>query len=320
MKYVIGFISFLSACLPDLGAPQSLIFGPRILSVRSEPPEVFPDEKVQLSVVAVEASGELLSASAPVEWAFCTSPKRPVENNVVDTGCLGNEVRLLPANVQTVSTQVPSDACALFGPQSPPSTGESGTPRPRDPDETGGYYQPVRVSVLGLRAIGLIRIRCGLASATPEVAARFRAEYQPNRNPDTALLHIHHNGQTISSKNLPAGQPLLLRLVFPNSIQETYLRFDPAGQSLAQTPETLRTSWLSAQGSFQIGQTWATPFDEKNLVAETLWTAPEVPGSVLLHTVLRDSRGGVLSQTHPVEIKISQSAQNAHVGVQKWDD
>ncbi|HEX2691338.1 MAG TPA: hypothetical protein VHN14_32215 [Kofleriaceae bacterium] len=66
----------------------------------------------------------------------------------------------------------------MFGPETPP-----GNFRPRDADATGGYYQPVRVDVDGLLALGLSRITCKLATAPSAVAHEYDVSYVANQNP-----------------------------------------------------------------------------------------------------------------------------------------
>ena len=77
-------------------------------------------------------------------------------------------VRGVASGPPTVTAPVPADACFLFGPEV-----SSAELRPRDPDVTGGFYQPMRVSVAGAEttAFGLLRIRCNLGSAGAEAVA-----------------------------------------------------------------------------------------------------------------------------------------------------
>lgn len=300
MKHLICFILLCAACLPDTGPPQSRVVGPRILSIRSDPAEVFPGESVELSLVAVDGSGKM--QTAPVDWAFCLRPKPPVENNVVHADCLGDGVIPIAGNSQMVMATIPDDACSLFGPDLPPPLPGMPAGRPRDPDDTGGYYQPVRVTVEGMQAIGLVRIRCGLPFATPDVAAQFRTAYIPNRNPTIAALEILDGDDAISALRIPTNRTLRLRLLIPLESREIFLRFDVSRQSLVSDPEVLRVSWLSAQGELAQSQTMARDGDNRFLYAETSWTSPSSAGSALLWTVLRDSRGGVLPQSLAVEI------------------
>ena len=300
MRHLIGFIWMISACVPDLGPPQSLLDGPRMLAIRSEPAEVFPGDTVQLTLVAIDAAGALVSTD--VDWALSASPKPQVENNVVSADCLSDMVIPISGTTQSQAVTVPLDACARFGPELPPALPGMPAGRPRDPDDSGGYYQPVRVTALGMQAIGLVRIRCGLAAATPEVAVQFRSNYVANRNPWATKLSIFDGDQMVSAQQLPASRSLRLRLVIPSESRESYLRFDPTSQTLVQTAETLRASWLSAAGSFTLGQTFVTDGSDPSLYAETQWTAPSQSGPAMLWTVLRDSRGGVWTQSYPVQI------------------
>jgi len=250
---------------------------------------------VQLQVFAADLQGPL--AAMPVEWAFCAAPKSPVDNNVVSERCLEQDVRVLTDSASLITAQLPSDACELFGPQLPPSTDGQTSLRPRDPDGTGGYYQPVRLRLLGMTAFGLVRIRCGLSTATPEVAAQFRMSYVPNRNPQLGALSFLLGDTEVSPSALPTGQTLTLKLSIPQDSRESFVWFDPSEQKLRTIDEQLRVSWLSAQGSFRAAST-----DVNNEQTHDEWRTPERPGSALLWTILRDSRGGVITQSHAVQI------------------
>lgn len=299
MRYFIGLIFVLSSCLPDLGSPQSLIEGPRILAIRSDPAEVFPGESVWLTIVAADALGPVETAAA--EWAFCATPKAPVENNVVDDACLRSDVRAIAGNSQRVMATVPDDACALFGPLLPPSGPGDPQARPRDADVTGGYYQPVRVQVLGLQAIGLVRIRCGVALATPDVASRFQTRYVPNLNPSSGTVRFFDGAQPLGPSSLPAGRSIFVRFLIPAESRERYLRLDLATRDLAEDEETLAVSWLSSTGRFALARTWT---HSAGILEESVntWTVPNEPGAHLFWTVVRDSRGGVVAQPHAVQI------------------
>lgn len=220
-------------------------------------------------------------------------PKPPVDNNFVSQHCLQDDSVVLPIDTQgaQVDIQVPADACALFGPQTPPAPPGQPPGRPRDPDETGGYYQPVRVHVpaLGLTALAGIRIVCGLPYATPEVAAAYRMQYVRNRNPEVAELNVQHNGIALAPDTIPVGEKISLRLRPSSDSAESFVLFNPLTQLLRPEVERLRVSWFCGRGSFEFATTSSDPH---GAILNT-WLAPDSPGPVLLWAVLRDSRGGV---------------------------
>jgi hypothetical protein len=113
---------------------------------------------------------------------------------------------------------MPFEACTLFGPITPPVAKDQLPIRPRDPDITGGYYLPVRVSLWipePLRRPGMAgedtlvgfeleRIACGLANAPPGITRDFNATYTSNQNP-------HLAGVNLTDDTNPVGVQLLVR-------------------------------------------------------------------------------------------------------------
>lgn len=299
MRHTKGFI--LSSCwlflhcVPDVGDSISLISGPRVLAIRSEPAEVFPGESVTLTLYAADVQGALTEPS--IEWALCTAPKPPVEIRTISEACLIDGALRLPDSAQTITAVIPEDACARFGPDLPPQGSGDPAPRPRDPDGTGGYYQPIRAKLGALLAVGMVRIRCGVASTTAEVAARFRREYVPNRNPFASTLWAEQRDMPIPLTQLPADTQVTLKLSIPQAAQESFLLFDVASQALVAKKEPLRVSWLSAHGQLSVAAAHVS-----DGVGQVQLKTPSEPGPLLLWTVLRDLRGGVSVNAHQLVV------------------
>ncbi len=297
-----------AGCVPEIGPPQSLLVAPRILAVRVEPPEVAPGDVARLTLYAAEP-GNALSANSEAalrssQWALCLSPKPPVDNNFISERCLHDDsaVSALSARGTQVDVTVPLDACALFGPQTPPQPPGQPPARPREPDTTLGYYQPVRVRVpeLGLTALAGVRILCGLPSATPELAAAYRMQYVPNRNPEILALEASDGDSPLPLQRLPAGAKITLRLTPQQGSAESFVLASPGDQSLSTQQEALRVSWFADQGSYDRATTMS---DVQGAAIPNDWTAPSVPGTVLLFAVLRDSRGGVAVLQQTVQVQ-----------------
>ena len=296
-RLILSIAGLCLGCVPDLGVPSSLIQSPRVLAVRSEPAEATPGETVHLMLYAADPAGPVVAAT--VDWAWCSAPKPPVENNVISERCLGDLATPLPSHELSIITQVPSDACALFGPELPPQGPGEPALRPRDPDGPGGYYQPVRVRVSDQTAIGLIRIRCGLVGATPSVAAEFRRTYVANQNPEATTLTATLNESTVSLSAIPVGREVTLHLTLSERASERFVLFDPVEQKLKLAVERPAVSWLSSQGRFRLATT--TAVDETEI--RTKWLAPQQSGAVRIWTVLRDDRGGVTVLSHIVDVE-----------------
>ena len=159
------------SCRDELGDRESQITRTRVLAVRGEPPETRPGEAVTYSLLVATPAGPALAPRA--SWAFCTAPKLLTENGAASAACLGAGALPLADGAPRIEAVTPADACELFGPEV-----TSAELRPRDADLTGGYYQPLRVTVFEPRAegerppvaFGLERVSCDLADAAADVA------------------------------------------------------------------------------------------------------------------------------------------------------
>ncbi len=225
---VFGLVGLVGACKPDFDDRPSQVKNYRVLAIQSEPAEwvrvVDPDTNT-----AKPASYRALVSSpignvdgAPLEWAFCTLPKPLTELNDVSFACFQNDPAfILPLGTgPETSAAVPENACRQFGPDVPEDTSY----RPADPDVTGGYYQPLRVTYrptpeLIVPAIAKVRIRCGLPGASQDQVQRYNRFYHLNTNPKIESVAV--NGQNIDlaagAAPVPVapGQSVVLRVTWP---------------------------------------------------------------------------------------------------------
>jgi hypothetical protein len=283
MLFLLGAAA--PGCRPDLGDPESLITGTRILAVRADPPESSPGAPVSYDALVVTPAGTV--ESPPVRWAFCASPKPLTENDAVSTACLASGVRAIGGPADSVDAATPTDACQLFGPDPPP-----GNFRPRDPDVTGGFYQPVRLELGGLTAFALERITCNLPNAPVDVAIAFAKGYRVNRSPKLGALTASVDGAAVAPDHIPAGSRVELATSWEEGDAETYVRFDPDTGTLVEEREALRLSWFVTAGALDDEVTGRDGADHARTTATT-WRAPAAAGVAHLWMVLRDSRGGV---------------------------
>ncbi|MGC9985080.1 MAG: hypothetical protein ABSF35_15810 [Polyangia bacterium] len=321
----IGILSLFvlgSACEPKVGSPISLITGPAILAVKGEPAEVDPTtgDPVNYEALAVDVGGRVPAPTAditsPILWATCNQPKPPTQSNSVSTACLDQNA--LPGvagdSLDTYSAPAPSTACSLFGPQTPPPVGNQPPIRPRDPDVTGGYYLPVRLSLavpVDLRRPGMAtadsivafqleRIACGLANAPGYIVREYNAEYTLNQNPVIASLTLQQPGSdpvavlpvsaAAEPLSVPTGQAVSLTANWPADSVESYPAWDVLTLTLDNHREAMRVSWYATAGSFEHDVTGRTEFETETF-ADNTWT-PGDPGLVHMWVVLHDSRGG----------------------------
>jgi hypothetical protein len=66
--------------------------------------------------------------------------------------------------------------------------------------------------------------------------------------------------------------------------------------------EAMRLSWFATAGSIDVDASAVGEDDDATSVT-TIWHAPAMPGLATVWLVLRDSRGGIATQTVPVTVR-----------------
>ena len=296
---------FASACKPNLGSPPSLIDGPRLLAVRGMPAEAAEGQAVTYDVLAVNRDGRIQDPT--MTWSICHDPKPPASANAVASSCVDSPDSV-PTPSPTLMAPMPSDSCKVFGPQ-PPDTMPGKPPlRPQDPDVTGGFYLPVRATLvegdITERAFALERLQCHLANAPADITAMFNMMIKPNQNPTLASVTLDPDGTPATlfamgqvgapdMPTVPAGAPVTLRAAWTDATPETYPVFNLVTQKLDTHRESLSVSWFATDGSFDHDRTGRGE-TETETTTDDVWTAPLTPG-VVVHfwILLRDVRGGI---------------------------
>ncbi len=301
MRRIVALLPSLlfGACVPDLDQRTSVVDRPEVLAVVAEPAAAAPGAMVAYHALVVTQGGE--PAAPAIAWAYCTQPKPPTEDGAVSTDCLTVGGVALTASGADAAGTLPEDGCMQFGPN-PPGAGF----RPRDPDPTGGFYQPVRVTgAIGgadVVTFGLDRITCDLANAPPDVVRDFDLRYHANLNPPA--LSLTSDGASLDDLHVSAGATLALHAAWSADAAEPYVAFDPATVSVVDRRESLRVSFYATAGRFAAD---AAGVDEDAARAVTAvddaWTAPAAPGPVTLWTVFRDSRGGTAVDRHALVVQ-----------------
>jgi hypothetical protein len=188
------------------------------------------------------------------------------------------------------------------------------TARPRDPDITGGFYQPVRATLTGADGVRLIafdleRIQCRLANAPVEIAIVFNnpdTGYQPNQNPTLGTLAVTPDGgarvdvpltvpgtaPATAAATVSPGQHVTLEAGWPDGAVETFPVYDLQSVSLVQQREAMAVSWFATDGQFDHDVTGRAEEDPA-LTVTNGWKAPDEAKLVRFWVVLRDDRGGV---------------------------
>lgn len=296
---IIVAIGSFAGCRPEFSQPSSLVTETQFLAIRSEPPEIAPGGSVTFTALIASTTGTLNNPA--VDWALCTTPKPLDENNVVSEACLNDGAKPVGESSGNLRIDIPIDACQLFGPDPPPQLSGQPPLRPRDPDTTGGFYQPVRVKFEGLTAIAMERISCNLANTSAEIAVKYREQYSLNRNPDLQPVVASVNGQPTTLDQLPAGEEITFQVSWPAEAVETFLVFDALTEALVERRESMRVSWFATAGKFEHERTGRSE-SELDTYTENIWHAPNQTGAVYLWVVLRDNRGGNASASYPISI------------------
>lgn len=294
MKRVAIVLLALTACDDALDQRLDIVTAPRVLAVVAEPAEAKPGTDVTYTALVAGPDGPI--ADAP-DWAFCTAPLPPSEDDVVVPACLGDSQVVALGSGASVTGTLPAMGCLLYGPDTPP-----GGFRPRSADATGGYYQPVRADVVGESAFGLSRILCDLPNATAQAAARYRTEYVVNANPTLDPLAFAGASGPLSADALPADSDVTLTASWPAEAAESYIFYDPLTQQIVTRRESLRVSWFATGGALPVDSTLVGEADRTTEVT-TVWHTPTAPGPTTFWLVLRDSRGGVATQQVAITLR-----------------
>jgi hypothetical protein len=279
-------VASTATCIPSLGPGDSLVTSTRILAIRSDPAEAPANTKVTFTALVASPQGTVTGAR--ITWDFCTAPKPLTEDNVVSNACL-DASSLVPVGVGPTATgKLPADACTLFG----PNVGSTNF-RPRDPDGTGGYYQPLRADLAGTgETFALARVACGLAMGNAADATAFAAQYKPNENPTLLPLTATRGGAPMALTSIPAGSRITLQASWPPASAETFAYFDPASQAVTHQREAMQVAWYATGGTLDTESTGRAANDPATTSGDG-WSAPSAAGTVHAWVVLRDSRGGI---------------------------
>ncbi|HVW26333.1 MAG TPA: hypothetical protein VHC69_13280 [Polyangiaceae bacterium] len=286
------FVALLAAaCAPELADDTTLVTAPRVIAAVADPPELHPRAMVQIHVVpAPDAAG------ATPELTFCTTPATIGDPRPVSEACLAEKGIPLSVDGLVATGAIPADTCSRFGPD-PISSSD----RPRDPDATGGFYQPVRISFLGAISFEQVRIQCALPDAPADLARQLADRYRPNQNPHEPSLELQTPGGFQDLAAVKAGESVQLRVRWDRESRETYVSLPPDGTALENRVEAMSVSWFSNRGSFAASVTGRAEKDPGNDTTNS-FVAPD-SGPLTLWVVLRDSRGGSAFLTRSVHVE-----------------
>lgn len=271
-------LGLLLALLPGCGAlpapAAATLPTPQVVALRFEPAEATPGSVVKAQAVVLGGSGEA------GRWSRCDERPPASSDLAVAQRCIQSPSEPVAVGA-SVELQVPEEACARFGPESPPPVSGQPPERPVDPDATGGWYQPfvVQLDEHAWVATGRLRLRCTPDRVPASLSATFRAEVPPNRNPKLGGL-VRESSVEGVERWLASWEP---------SEAEGYRYLLPGETALRSATEQLALSWERVGGetlSIESGAGWS----------RLTWR----PGAAAaLVAVLRDDRGGLDAQLPP---------------------
>jgi hypothetical protein len=272
------------SCQMQFERSPSTLDVPRVLAIRLDPPESAVSQSVRATALVAGPDGRIDSAGT---WSLCKQRPLVADYNSVADGCLdGTSVTQLGTSA-SLDILVPKDACATFGSEPPSASGNEPPVRAFDPDVTGGYYQPLGVTVGSTQGIGGIRLSCALFQANAETARAYRERYTANQNP---VLR-----EVIFPETLARGQTVTLRVQVDQA--ESYVVYDSARSQLRARTERLSVSWFTTKGILRDA---LTPVESE---AINVYTAPSDTTTVHMFVVLRDDRGGVAYEARTIEVR-----------------
>ena len=346
LSALVAVTALATGCVPTFDDNLSTLHEPTLLAIQAEPAEAAPGEAVQLT--ALVASPDADYTPPEPTWGMCIARKPLTELGPVNPVCVqapsGAPASILAlGDGASVSATLPMDACRLFGPSLPePMNGEPAG-RPVDPDPTGGFYQPVGVTLPDTRvtSLGAVRVFCAPSGLDQEQAAKFNGSYRRNQNPELADIQLlNASGQAQPFPEAPEPVPVApggaLRFrgswaACPATVEcgdgvcgagedknncaddclkpkgctgaESYAWFNPDSRDLETKHESIRVSWFATAGRFEHSVTGRDEAELASNSTDNAWTAPQTAGAVRLWLVIRDARGGQSFRTFSVIVQ-----------------
>ena len=199
-----------------------------------------------------------------------------------------------------------------------------------DPDDTGGFYQPVLVGPRDQApTFGRVRLSCGLTGLSPDESRAYRLGHRRNENPSVATLvatvgdsrfELEEGGSfsvrpgskvnfDVSWSDCPREascgdqvcSPGEERVACPEDCREpggcagaeTYAVFDREAREVVLRREGISVAWYSDAGGFSVPETGVSSSDPETTRESNTWQAPANERDARLWVVVRDERGGV---------------------------
>ena len=302
----------LGGCIDIDFDPPSIVITRRILAISADPPESFPGEDVHFEVLAVDENGDDLLAQPgiTVQWSVCLSLAA-----IFGAAGLGNSVELSdtcdeggPDRVILETEGLPAGQAELDGDlilglatmiMGAGGGGGMDLPPGVDQEQLETLLAVITIVGVPLRAEVLIfedgeRVARGLKRfaittrdmpTTMPPAPRFSIDgtfVSARGNDDAPRVCAVESGETV---RVAAGAEVVLS---PDDDEEAWLEDYPVFNltgDLQTNTENAFYNWFSTDGEFSREVTQRGDHD-------TIWTAPETPGTYPLWVVVRDGHLG----------------------------
>ncbi len=309
---VLGCALAASGCLELNFDPPSLLLGPRILGVRANPPEALPGEDVRFEVLAVDATGADLTSQdgVSVRWTVCLSLAQIIDAAGFGGGtgfseeCPPEDTLVLEPDGAPGRASLPADALLAVIASIPMSPPDEPIPDPMIPGVDPSVLSSLTTVIAEVGVPLAVRVEITgpdgavLASAYKRFAITTRSGATlnppaPRLTIGELVVHARRFGGDPHAcvaddgalATVVAGTELTLA---PDPLEdpwlETYPVFDLGG-AIIENQESAYYSWFSTAGSF-------APEVTQRPERDTVWTAPEEPGTYPIFVVVRDGHLG----------------------------
>jgi hypothetical protein len=283
-KTCLSMLAVLAcACVASERGSDSTVDHARIIAVIATPPESVPSASVHYRAVIAAPDG---TPAPTLSWSYCRTPRSAGDNTAASPACATTEERALMSTQLAIDAPVPSDACTIFGSETP-----SGHTSARA-DATGGYYQPLRVALAGGEAaVVRQRIACALPNAPLSAARDYAQHYVPNTAPSIQGMRVLADGGELDLGRLPQREVLTIELALSVDARQKYLFYDPQTGGLTIKEEQLSATWFTTDGVFDDAITQVSETTARNQLRRAGMGAVAE-----LWIVVRDDRGGTAVQ------------------------
>jgi hypothetical protein len=161
-----------------------------------------------------------------------------------------------------------------------------------DPDETGGFYQPVLVTWHGAVTTFPLRLHCALPDASDDIERQLTQDYVVNSRPTQPTIAMGDGIVETPTGLRMERTSTTFRVSLDANSAETYVYYDSLRRKVSSRKEALRVSVYSTLGDITPSVRRFSE-DETNLVGDFAWNNVSEGKTAHLWVVVADSRGAM---------------------------